>query len=618
MSKVATAKPKDKEREVVVFRPQVGFQEQFLVSTADIVFGGGAAGGGKLQPYDAPILTPNGWRIMGEINVDSNVICPVTGNPIEVKKVFPQKDLNIYRIRFSDGTKVDCCEDHLWKVQTRKQVIRGNYQLLTTSQMMDKGVKSPNGDNRFSIDCNAPIKFEKKKVTLSPYLLGILLGDGYLPDKIESQVDVKVAIAESESFFSFIKRYTPKDVNIALRKDYGAGCRGVSFTMQIKKYLRELNLLGKKSRTKFIPDIYKYNSIHVRKEVLAGLLDTDGYIQVIENRKKKISYTSMSKQLADDVMELVRSLGGIATISDCDQREKYKGGVAYKVSIRIPFNPFKRDRRRVLYDKVGYKFNFKKKITDISFLKVADGQCIEVDSKDHLYIAEGYNATHNTFALLMDALYDIENPKFGYTYFRRNLTQIKKQGGLWDASMALYSGVRPRPNPKVSELKWEFPSGAQISFNHLEYEKDIYSWQGTELPAIGFDEITHFSYSMFLYLMSRNRSTSGIKPRIRATCNPDPDSWVAKMVDWYIDEDGWPIPERSGVHRYFIMNGETADDIIWGDSKKEVFLKAAQVMERISEAEDVDPYDMIKSFTFIPCSIYKTDRGGDGGCRSYV
>jgi len=228
-------------------------------------------------------------------------------------------------------------------------------------------------------------------------------------------------------------------------------------------------------------------------------------------------------------------------------------------------------------------------------------------SKADIVIGGGSAGGGKTFVLLMDALYDIDNPKFGYTYFRRNLTQIKKQGGLWDASLDLYTGIRPSPNPKVSELKWEFPSGANISFNHLEYEKDIHSWQGTELPAIGFDELTHFSFKMFSYLMSRNRSTSGVKPRIRATCNPDPDSWVAKFIDWWIGEDGFPMPERSGRLRYFIANGNRVDDFIWGRSKNEVIGKAQHVLDRVMRANDdnnVKPEDLIKSVTFIPGSVY--------------
>lgn len=108
---------------------------------------------------------------------------------------------------------------------------------------------------------------------------------------------------------------------------------------------------------------------------------------------------------------------------------------------------------------------------------------------------------------------------------------------------------------------------------------------------------------MFWYLLSRNRSVSGIAPYVRATCNPDPDSWVARLIEWYIDQEtGLPIPERAGVLRYFIRyNG----NMIWGDSKAEVREKAGYIFKQFPE--DVNPDDLIKSFTFIPGSIYQNE-----------
>ena len=107
---------------------------------------------------------------------------------------------------------------------------------------------------------------------------------------------------------------------------------------------------------------------------------------------------------------------------------------------------------------------------------------------------------------------------------------------------------------------------------------------------IGFDEITHFTASQFWYMLSRNRSTCGVRPYIRGTTNPDADSWVAKFIQWYWDpETGYAIPERSGKIRYFTRMG---DDIIWGDNPDDV----------VKQSPDIIP-EQVKSFTFIASKL---------------
>ena len=204
-----------------------------------------------------------------------------------------------------------------------------------------------------------------------------------------------------------------------------------------------------------------------------------------------------------------------------------------------------------------------------------------------------------TFCLLMDPLRDINTADFGGVIFRRLTTQIKAEGGLWDESKKLYSIVGGTPNQ--TELQWTFPSGAKIKFSHLEHEKNVTSWQGSQIPFIGFDELTHFSKETFFYLLSRNRSSCGVKPYIRATCNPDPDSWVYELVKWWIGDDGFPIEERQGVIRYFIKDGDT---MIWGSSIEELIEKAAYFIDPLVKASGIAPKHFIKSITFIGGSIY--------------
>ncbi len=198
-----------------------------------------------------------------------------------------------------------------------------------------------------------------------------------------------------------------------------------------------------------------------------------------------------------------------------------------------------------------------------------------------------------TWALLLEPLRHVDNPEFGAVFFRRNTIQIRNEGGLWDESEKLYPALAA--DPKETFLKWDFPSGATISFKHLEHEKNKFDWQGSQIPYIAFDELTHFSESQFWYLVSRNRTMCGVKPYIRATCNPDADSWVAEFIAWWIDQDtGLAINERSGVVRWFIRIGET---IVWADSPADL---AHHTM--IDDEDNKVPIPP-KSFTFIPSKL---------------
>lgn len=171
-----------------------------------------------------------------------------------------------------------------------------------------------------------------------------------------------------------------------------------------------------------------------------------------------------------------------------------------------------------------------------------------------------------TYALLLEALWNHDTPGFSCVIFRKNANQVRNPGGLWDSSAELFRKFEG--NARESLLEWDFPSGAVIKFAHMDLEKDKFSWQGSQIALIGFDELTHFSWGQFVYMLSRNRSICGIKPYIRATTNPDPDSWVRKFIDWWIDQEtGYAIPERSGVIRWFIV---VNDETHWASNKEEL------------------------------------------------
>ena len=181
---------------------------------------------------------------------------------------------------------------------------------------------------------------------------------------------------------------------------------------------------------------------------------------------------------------------------------------------------------------------------------------------------------------------------FNCTIFRKNANQITQQGGLWDESMELYSQVKGAV-PRITERQWVFRDKdgnvcSKVGFKHIERDSEVFSYQGGQICALFWDELTHFSEYTFFYMLSRNRSSCGVRPYVRATCNPDPDSWLRKFIDWWIGEDGYPIPERSGVIRWMVR---IQDVIYWGDTKEELW-------ERFN-LEKPEDKEKVKSVTFI-------------------
>ena len=202
-----------------------------------------------------------------------------------------------------------------------------------------------------------------------------------------------------------------------------------------------------------------------------------------------------------------------------------------------------------------------------------------------------------SWSLLYEPLRHVNNRKFEAVIFRRNSNQIMNAGGLWDASYELYQKYTGAHAIKSPAPYWKFPSGAKVSFRHLERDESVHKWQGTEICLLEFDELTHFTEKMFFYMLSRNRSTCGVQPYVRCSCNPDADSWVAGFISWWIDQDtGYPIAERSGKIRYMARVNE---EIVWGDSPEEVI----QVAEEADYDVTIDRDD-VKSVSFVASNIY--------------
>jgi len=207
-----------------------------------------------------------------------------------------------------------------------------------------------------------------------------------------------------------------------------------------------------------------------------------------------------------------------------------------------------------------------------------------LSSRADIVFYGGEAGSSKTAALVLEGLRCHDIPKSGGILFRRTSPQLEGPGSLWELMREWYPalGARLTESPV---LKAVFPSGASVQLAHMQYETTKLSHQGKAYSYIGFDELTHFTAGQFWYLFSRCRSTSGVKSYVRATMNPDPDSWVKTMIAWWLDERGeYARPERSGTVRYFYR---IADTVVWGDTAAEL---------RAAHPEQQDPPT---SFTFI-------------------
>lgn len=176
--------------------------------------------------------------------------------------------------------------------------------------------------------------------------------------------------------------------------------------------------------------------------------------------------------------------------------------------------------------------------------------------------------------------------------FRREMPMVLAGGGLWEESMGLFPIWGAKPN--LTTRDWRFPNRSLIQFRSLQHAKDVIDYQGAQFAEFVLEEGTHFEESQFWYLFSRLRTTCGMKARCAITCNPDPDSWVRKLIDWYIGPDGFVMPERAGIKRWFLRDGDT---LVWGGS-------AAEVAELAPHIQSVP-----RSLRFIPSMLSDNPQG---------
>jgi len=355
---------------------------------------------GKAQPLTAKVLTPTGFISMGEVS-PGILVTGSDGKSHKVTGVYPQGVMSVYCVTFSDGTSTECTNDHLWWTQTRNERRRGTSGSVKTLEEIRKTIlRADGGKQNHVIPLVEPVDYEPEgTLTVPPYTLGVLLGDGCLSEShgknamfCNPEEDIRLRVQEE---------LDPLDEVIKLHD--GMSClikrkQRNNELSETAKRLGELGVMGRLSFEKSIPTQYLRASIQDRRSLLAGLLDTDGHVN---ETGRTIEYSSSFPQLASQVTELARGLGMRVSFTDripgyIYKGERLKGKRSYRVRIYCgEENPTRSAKHAARWNKVPSRETHRA-IVSVTEVGRKECQCIRVDAEDSLYVTDDFILTHNT------------------------------------------------------------------------------------------------------------------------------------------------------------------------------------------------------------------------------
>lgn len=456
------------------------------VSKYKYILYGGAMGGGKAIPINEYIAVPDGFSTMGNIKTGDFVIGR-DGLPKKVLGETPIQERECYKITFQDGREAICSDKHLWNITISSSRIKNRlmdadeiYRRMRTRKIRGKSYSYP------LIELTEPVEYSENDLELHPYLVGVLIGDGGLTQ------GTGIITTDDEEMIDRIKSFGYKVTKI--KSKYGYRVWG-------GKKVIPRELVGKKSEDKFIPYRYASSSIKHRWELMKGLMDTDGYIDI----RGHCSFSTSSNRLAKDFQHLSWSLGFIATIQlkKTERLDNYVIHLSGKDTLKLFSIKRKLDRIKIWNNGDGTP-----KLRIISMEKVGRKKvkCIEVE--DGEFLLEDYIVTHNSYWLRWEliklliyyyAKYGLENVTVGlfcedYPALKdRHLGKIKFEFPEW---LGDYSG---QDHNFVLKPRY---GGGVLAFRNLD---DVSKYQSAEFAAEGVDELTKNAEEIFIFLRTRLR-----------------------------------------------------------------------------------------------------------------
>jgi RecA/RadA recombinase len=367
----------------------------------DIALGGGVKEGswltltgdpksGKAGSMDSIVYTVSGPKKMRDIKPGHEVVTP-SGGKAFVLDIFPQGVIDTYQVIFDDGSFTECSGDHLWKVRKNYHGRYTDWQVFSLDEIMSEGLRYSDRP-KWVIPLTKPVSFNSTEQKIDPWILGALIGDGGLTNgsPIITTADQEIV----DRFLAFAKTL---NLELKLKSnssyDYAISKNGNNAgDNELTNRLRELGLMGVNSKNKFIPKQYKYGDIQQRLELIRGLMDTDGY-----NDKGVIAeYTTVSKRLCEDFVEVIRSLGYKAKYKLRSTKLNGKDFPSYRVQISGNNVNDIFSLKRKIYHRKRIKPKLVKKIVDVKYIGKKECQCILIDCDEHLYLTDSFNVTHNT------------------------------------------------------------------------------------------------------------------------------------------------------------------------------------------------------------------------------
>lgn len=592
------------------YMPQQGLQEDLCRCECNLIFICGAATGGKAQPYDAKVLTPKGFVEMGLLKV-GDTITGSDGKPQKILKIFEQGIRDICQIDFSDGGWVECDYNHLWKI-TATLVKKKKQEMVVDTRTLIDMMKARDGGygnvRNIYMPLVSAVEYcqSNNNLPISPYVLGVIIGDGCTRTKTSKPriTTPDIEIIDKITSLGYEMRQLPSDAMEWQFED-----------RDIIGKLKELGLWDCLSYDKFIPKQYLTSSIESRMELLRGLMDTDG----CASGHSHAEYSTSSVRLANDVRELVLSLGGYCnTVSRIPKYtyngELRNGRLSHRLYISFQ-NQSEIFRIRKKKDRCKTQRNPNapngRRIVKISDAGKKRCRCILVSNPDHLYVTDDFIVTHNTYSMYLKSLYGITHSGFTATMFSYREKDSQRGSSMFRDGVEVLGNFANCDYVSSGNIGYRYPQyNSQLQLANFNYNvNNPAEWSDfredmkkRQSSLIMVDEGTNMEEKAMLYLFSRNRDSSGMTPQFIISFNPEYEHFTCNVLNdaGYMERVGDSLAVREdmiGKVRYFYLTGKTFSTAVWGDTPEEVVRAAGITITQKERDAGLTEASLCKSFT---------------------
>lgn len=373
----------------------------------------GPQGGGKAQPYSENVMTPQGVVKMGNLHVGDKVYNRF-GKQTTITNIFEKGKLDVYRVETTDGRVIKVNDEHLFSYFSKKRNGKSHLITKTLREMIDAGVIKKDRNNkphhRYAIPINQAIEYPEVPVDYDPYTVGALIGDGSLTSKVtyisadEHKYFILDNIVRNNEVLENWKRNSDKNYTCVFTMKNKEGSHGRFIANN-----NDLNLpdsIQKYTHLKKIPDELVHGSIKQREDVIRGLFDTDGsaYFKKDRNNAIHVGYSGTSEKLVDQILEVLHSLGYLAS-KHVDKRIYAYGGNCFTITVKGRSDSLAKlfTPNSLKYNKcieandpknVNYDRTYIDTVTKLDYKEQM--RCIMVNDEEHLYVSGSYFVSHNT------------------------------------------------------------------------------------------------------------------------------------------------------------------------------------------------------------------------------